>query len=451
MDATDTPTRKTGSEKLTRPEIEGWLSRLRSGKLRKSDPTSKLSDGDGMYLFVTPAGTPVWRVKYRLGGVEDTYSIGPYPGFTLARAREKRAWVRDHVASGRNPRQQRDLEHAANVEASGNTFETVAREWLRQRKKQWSAVHYEKSERAIERDVLHAIGRLPVSEIRPAMVTQVVEAIAARGAVDTAGKVRQHIGGIFRLAQAKGLCDYKENPAEPARELLPRKSQQRRRPAFLKWPELGDVLRGAETARLTPSVRMAHRLCAFTAARISNVVQAEWKDFDLDGDAPTWIIPRAKMKARDREHDHKVYLGPTIAAELREWRALIGRKGYAFPSPLDPKKHITREALEKVYRVTLGFEDKHTPHGWRAAFSTLARDKGDEHDKDGKLLSAAFEKDVVELALDHIHASDVVRAYDRGQRLQQRIRLMTWWDGELARAQRGAEVLPIGRKAGERS
>ena len=140
------------------------------------------------------------------------------------------------------------------------------------------------------------------------------------------------------------------------------------------------------------------------------------------------------MKARDRAHDHRVILGPTIAAELREWLSLRrARKGFVFPSP-GGGPHITRESIEKAYRVTLGLEDKHTPHGWRSALSTLARDEG------------GFERDVVELALDHIHDNDVVRAYDRGERLEQRIKLMNWWDEQLSRAQRGAEVVPLPSK-----
>lgn len=415
--------KRTGNQKLTPRRIQAWLAQHSAGRV---ESFAKLGDGDGMYLTVTKAGSPVWRVKFRHGGTESTYSIGPYPAVTLADARAERDRVRAHLRDGRDPVQARGVDRAAAVASSGNTFETVAREWLRQRKKQWSAVHHEKSERAIERDVLPVLGHLPMAEIRPAMVTRVVEGIASRGAVDTASKVRQHIGGIFRLAQARGLCDYKENPADPAREVLPRKDQ-RRRPALLKWNDLGDVLRGAETARLSPVVRIAHRLCAFTAARISNVVQAEWREFHLDEEPPTWIIPRAKMKAHDREHDHKVILGPTIAAELREWHQATRGKGLAFPSPVDATKHITRESLEKSYRLTLKLEGRHTPHGWRAALSTLARDEG------------GFERDVVELALDHIHDNAVVRAYDRGERLQQRIRLMRWWDAELARAQRGAE------------
>lgn len=441
----DTPSRR-GTNRLTPREIEGWLSRLRSGKPRKGDPSMKLSDGDGMYLMVTPAGTPVWRVKYRHGGKEGVYAIGTLQEFSLAQARAERDKVRGDLREGRDPIQARDTRQKTNVDASEQTFEAVARDWLRKQKKQWSAIHYDKSERALERDVFPEVGKLPVRDIRPAMVSKIIEDIAHRGAIDTAGKVRQHIGGIFRLAQAKGLCDYKENPADPAREIIPKKPKLRRRPAFLKWTELGDVLRKGETAHLSPVVRLAHRLLAFSSARISNVVQAEWKEFSLEADPPLWVIPRKKMKSQDREHDHKVILGPTIAAELREWRGLGKGKGFVFPSPAGGD-HISREALEKAYRVTMKLEGKHTPHGWRSALSTLARDKGEEKDKAGKVISPAFERDVVELALDHIHDNAVVRAYDRGERLEQRIRLMTWWDGELSRAERGADVLPIGAKA----
>jgi hypothetical protein len=50
----------------------------------------------------------------------------------------------------------------------------------------------------------------------------------------------------------------------------------------------------------------------------------------------------------------------------------------------------------------------------------------------------------VDLAVDHVHDSEVVRAYDLGQRLEQRMKLMAWWGAELDRAH-GADVIPIGR------
>jgi integrase len=269
------------------------------------------------------------------------------------------------------------------------------------------------------------------------MVTAVMEKIAERGVRDTARKIFQHVNGIFLFAKAHGKCS--ENPAAAVRETLRKNPQQKPRPAFLKFDELGDVLRSAEVARLSPTVRLAHRLLAFTAVRISNVAKAEWPEFDLDAETPTRVIPRRKMKARDRQHDHKVVLGPTIASELRAWRSMTSGKGYVFPSPAGGK-HITRESLEKAYRVTLSLEDKHTPHGWRAAFSALARD----HEVKTK---AVFERDVVELALDHVHDNEVVRAYDRGERLAQRAELMNWWDAHLTQAERGAGVTPIRKTA----
>jgi integrase len=84
--------------------------------------------------------------------------------------------------------------------------------------------------------------------------------------------------------------------------------------------------------------------------------------------------------------------------------------------------------------VTLGLADKHSPHGWRSAFSTLARDNG-------------FERDAVELALDHVHDNEVARAYDRGERLRERIRLAAWWGEELTKAQRGGEVVKMRKSA----
>ena len=118
---------------------------------------------------------------------------------------------------------------------------------------------------------------------------------------------------------------------------------------------------------------------------------------------------------------------------MKQWGKLFGRKGYVFPSPTG-NQFISRESLEKAYRVTLNMSGKHAPHGWRSAFSTLARDNG-------------FEQDVVELALDHAHGNEVVRAYDRGERFTQRVGLYKWWGEKLTHAQNGAEVIELAKKA----
>lgn len=135
-------------------------------------------------------------------------------------------------------------------------------------------------------------------------------------------------------------------------------------------------------------------------------------------ETPTWTVPREKMKAKDRQHDHTVYLGSTIANELRIWRQRTGGKGYVFKGNAG-RDYIGREAVEKFYRGTLKLAGRMSPHRWRSALSTIAKDAG-------------WASDVVELTLDHVHDSAVVRAYDRGERRSERIRLAEWRDAQLS-------------------
>jgi len=387
----------------------------------------KLSDGGGLYLFITPTGGALWRIKYRIDGKEKTYSIGSYPAVSLAAARVDLAEVKAQLRENKDPVTQRRINRAESSAASDHTFEAIAAEWLKMKQREWSAGHYTKSVRAFERDIYPAIGKLPIASITPAIVAKAIEDIHKRDVLETATRILQHLNGVFRYAQAKGLC--RDNPALPAREILPRKKDTGRMPALLEFSALGDILRRADMARISPSVRMAHRLCAFTAARIGNIINAEWKEFDLESDQPIWNIPRTKMKVKSRLIDHRIPLCPEIVSELRQWQAVFGSKGYVFPSPTG-NKHIGRESIEKMYRVTLGLEGKHSPHGWRSSFSTLARDNG-------------IARDVVELALDHAHDNEVARAYDRGERFDDRTKLFNWWGEQLSIAQRGATIIPL--------
>jgi len=391
---------------------------------------SKLPDGRGLHLFITPAGGTTWRIKYRIDGKEKLFSIGSYPAVSLAAARVELTEVKALLRENKDPVTQRRINRAASNAASDDTFEAVAGNWLKMKQKEWSAGHFTKSTRAFERDIYPIIGKLPIASITPSIVAKTVEDINKRGVLETATRILQHLNGVFRFAQAKGLC--RDNPALPAREILPRKKDSGRMNALLDWVSLGDILRRADMARISPSVRMAHRLIAFTGMRIGNVVEAEWKEFHLDDKQPTWVIPRAKMKVTSRPIDHRVPLGKEIAEELREWKNRIGGKGYVFPSPTGGK-HIGCESIEKVYRVTLSLSGKHSPHGWRSAFSTLARDYGTA-------------RDVVELALDHAHDNEVARAYDRGERFDERIKLLNWWGKHLAAAQQGAKIIPLPSK-----
>jgi hypothetical protein len=195
-------------KKLSDLALRAFITRARRGTATKK----KLSDGGGMYLMLTPAGTPVWRAKYRFGGREKLYAIGIYPEVSLEAARAKREELKWHPRERRDPIQARDLAHAENVASAGNTFQQVADTWLQYKNAEWSAVHYVKSRRAIARDVLPQLGKLAIAEV---MVANVLKGVARRGARDTAAKILWHVTSISKYAQAHGMRH--DNPARAGR------------------------------------------------------------------------------------------------------------------------------------------------------------------------------------------------------------------------------------------
>ncbi len=79
---------------------------LSDAQARNAKPRTKsykISDGDGLFLLVTPSGSKYWRLKYFFADKEKTLALGVYPDVTLADARERRAQARKVLAAGNDP------------------------------------------------------------------------------------------------------------------------------------------------------------------------------------------------------------------------------------------------------------------------------------------------------------------------------------------------------------
>jgi hypothetical protein len=100
------------------------LTRIRAAK--PAEKPYKLFDERGLFLLVTPAGGRLWRLRYRIAGVEKLLALGAYPDVPLKRAREKRDEARKLVADGIDPSARRQAERSA----AANTFKAVTDEWL---------------------------------------------------------------------------------------------------------------------------------------------------------------------------------------------------------------------------------------------------------------------------------------------------------------------------------
>lgn len=106
------------------------LSATSVSSAKPRDTAYKLTDGGGLFLYVTPSGTKSWRYKYRLMGKERVFVVGSYPAVTLLEARKAHEAARAMVGQGVDPGDERRAERQKMVIAAANTFELVARDYI---------------------------------------------------------------------------------------------------------------------------------------------------------------------------------------------------------------------------------------------------------------------------------------------------------------------------------
>lgn len=177
--------------------------------IRNAKPGAKarrLFDERGLYLEVSPSGGRWWRLKYRYNGKENRLSLGVYPDVGLKLARARRDDARRLLADGVDPSENRKVQKSAVNDRAANSFEVIAREWFAKYAPSWATSHSSKIVQRLEKDVFPWIGGKPIAEVTAPMLLQVLRRVEGRGAVDTAHRVQQNCGQIFRYGIATGRC-----------------------------------------------------------------------------------------------------------------------------------------------------------------------------------------------------------------------------------------------------
>ena len=384
----------------------------------------KLADERGLYLYVTPTGGRLWRLKYRVEGREKVLALGKYPDVGLKEARARRDEARKLKAAGVDPGEARKAERKAVAAATEGAFEAVAREWHTRAAVKWKPAHAEAVWHSLEVHALPDLGRRPIAEITAPEVLAVLRPLEARGTLEAAGRLRQRIGSVFRYGIATGRCAY--NPAGDLRGALAAPKVTHR--AALAAADMPEFLRRLAAYDGSPVTRLALRLAILTATRTREWRLAEWREFDLTG--ALWRIPAGRMKTGQ---EHLVSLSRRALDTLEELRELTGQGPLLFPhegrtGKAGNQTMSENTALYALYR--LGYHGRATVHGFRSVFSTLANESG--HDAD-----------VIERCLAHAPRNLVRAAYDRGERLPQRRELMRWWGERVEAWEKGATVVPF--------
>jgi integrase len=407
------------------------LTDLQCRKAKAADKPLKLPDGGGLHLYVTPAGGKYWRYRYEIAGKEKTLSIGPYPAFSIADARTARDSAKTAQREGRDPSVAKKIQRAKVAGNDSATFESVAREWYDLNKSRWSLIHSNDVIGSLERFVFPVIGALPVTEIEPPVVLDVLRKIEKRPAVETAHRVRQRMSAVFvyGIASGRGVTD----PAAIIARALAPAPVKRRQPAITNLDSAHEMLNRVEAESSHVVAKLAHRFLALTALRKGTLVTTPWVELDEIEDN-VWRIPAARMKLElkrksDEAHDHFVSLSKQALDVVAVLRTITGDGRLAFPSDRDSNKPLYRGVFGGLLKAA-GYGGTHVPHGWRSTFSTVMNER------------FPADHNILELMLAHVQINKVSAAYDRAAHLERRRELaQIWADLILKKAKPAASLL----------
>jgi integrase len=367
----------------------------------------KLFDSGGLFLLVTPNGGKWWRFKYRFAGKEKLLSLGTYPDISLRAARDRRDLERKKLLDRIDPAINRKAIKAAWADSQANSFEVVAREWVDKQSSVWTPANTKKVTGHLKLNIFPWLGHRPIADIKPPELLAVLRRIETRGAIQTAHRVLQTCGQIFRYAIATGRAE--RDPAADLRGALP-PARGGHHAAITEPKAIGPLLRALHNYKGSIITCCALRLAPLVFVRPGELRRAEWKEIDFE--SASWNIPAERMKMKE---PHLVPLARQSLEILKELQPLTGQGPYIFPSPSSNKRPMSDNAvLCALRRMGIG-KDEMTGHGFRA----MARTVLDE--------VLHVRPDYIEHQLAHAVRDPNGRAYNRTAHLPERRKMMQDW------------------------
>ncbi|TCK38006.1 phage integrase family protein [Paraburkholderia sp. BL8N3] len=379
-----------------------------------------LSDGGGLLLQVAANGSKSWTYRYQLNKVRRDKGIGPYPLFSLKRAREQRDEFARLVKQGIDPVDHcRDARiQAAAASAKRVKFADACAAFMELRS---AGLKTEKQMKSWNRTFAAAgavLGGLFIHEAtRQHIVACLKDDWTVKNATAVENMLRLH--ALFKWS----IVRYDLSIANPAslpelQELLPKVSKEtaddeddNEGRAALPWSAMPECMTKVRAIKTMPARAM--EFIILTGARLEEALNLTWSEIDLK--AKKWTVHKARMKAG------KTQTVPLAAQAVDLLKALPSYNGgnpdpdgFVFTAPRGGK--LYGDKLLDLLRDELEYTaEQVTTHGMRKSLRTYVRE----------VLKA--DPDVCESVIAHDTRSKIRKTYERTNFYTARVPLMQDW------------------------
>jgi integrase len=391
---------------------------LTTTEVKNYKPESKMykkPDGKGLWLIIKPNGTKSWRYDFKYGNKNLSMSFGIYPEIGLKEAREKREESRQLLANNINPISAKRIKKAS----ESLTLQNVVDEWIDLRKKSSSEATITQNTRILK-NITNYLGSVAIKDIKRVDIITTLEKMQNKGIIESAHRLLSIINRIYMYAVTKEYIEHNIIADIDKNAVLVPNKKDNHLPAITEIDEikqlLVDINSIGEKYRNDISTIFIFKLIPYVFVRNENIRLMCWNDLDLE--KGFWAIPKEKMKMKV---DFLCPLPKQAIKLIKEIEPYSrNRSKYVFPSPQKNDRGVSGATLSNNLNK-LGYQDKHTFHGFRSMFSTIAHELYKEH---------GFHSDIIEASLAHKEKNRVKAAYNRESKFkyfEEKKELIQWW------------------------
>jgi integrase len=388
------------------------IQQLIEAKIRTLTKIGLHPDGAGLYLQIRACSARSWIYRYRLNGKTRDQGLGALVDVSLVRARDKANAARALVNDGIDP-----IEHARAQAVvpttpkrhSAPTFEEMAEAYMADRLKRLRSEHHRRDWRqSLQNYAYPIIGKMPVNKIETNDVLAVLKPIWEIKC-ETASRLRGRIERVLARATVEGHRSGANVAAWRGhlQEALPARSEVQPVQHFRAMDCQDVPTFMSELGQIDTVAAAGLRFLVLTAARVGEVLGAQWSE--IDWTEKTWTVSAIRTKAN---RDHIIPLSTGALAALREVEPLRGVSGdLIFPGSKGSGLWSTTFLVLLQRQMNRAV----TAHGFRSSFRDWCGDLAD------------VPRDLAELSLAHIVKDATERAYRRKTAVERRRAVMQQW------------------------
>lgn len=404
---------------------------LTDAKIKNAKPKDKaykLTDGGGMYVYVTKAGGKSFRYDGYLNKERLTLTFGTYPEISLADARLKHEEARAQIAEGIDPRQSKQTQNLKNKPFSFYALEMLNSQELRETTRT-------KKLAKMKRHLFTPLDKKNVTEITAVDLLNLIKPFADEGKRETAKDLATYCRQTFNYLLALQLID--NNPAATIAELLPKPKKSKNFAHMTDPIQFANFLKSVDLYQGDFAVKSALQFAALAMLRPHNIRYLRWEYIDFEENLIT--IPAHEMKM---DRPHKVPLSKQAKSILEGMKQLTANCEYVFltTSGIKKGKPMSENTLTQAAVRVKDIKTNEpigrgimTSHGFRHTASTMLNEMN-------------FKPDAIELQLAHQDKDRIRATYNKAELMPERIKMMQALADHIDSLKAGADIIPIKHK-----